>query len=413
LHFGHELVKIRGIIHQVLATDMRNFRHEIEAYQSDMIAMRRDLHQHPELSYEEYRTAGIVADTLNGLGLEVQTGIAKTGVVGVLEGGSDGPTVLLRCDMDALPLQEENQTDYISTVDHKMHACGHDGHTAIALTVARTLAAHRDEIKGRVKFVFQPAEEEGTGAKTMIAEGVLNAPAPDVCVGLHLWNELPHGEVAVVPGPIMSGCDNTSVEIKGFGGHAALPHVTRDPIVALAHIITSLQSIVSRNVPPLETAVISVTQLQAGDAFNIIPERARFTGTIRTFDPAVRERVLERFKTVITQTAALMQCEAVIDIDTKTLPVVNDASVASRLLEGYTQVEPGLKYNQSFRTMASEDMAYFLNNVPGTYLLVGSANPARGLDYPHHHPRFDFDEDALVTGASLLASAVADYLMPG
>jgi len=314
--------------------------------------------------------------------------------------------------MDALPLQEENETEYTSTVPKKMHACGHDGHTAIALHVAKVLTPYRDEIKGRVKFVFQPAEEEGTGAKTMIADGVLNDPVPEVCVGLHLWNELPHGEVAVVPGPVMSGCDNYTVKLIGSGGHAALPHVTHDPIVALAQIITNLQSIVSRNVPPLETAVISVTQLQAGHAINIIPEQVHFNGTIRTFDPTVRERVLERFKTVITQTAELMQCKAIIDIDTKTLPVVNDVDVTKRLQAGYTQIEPDLKYNTTFRTMASEDMAFFLNSVPGTYLLVGSANAERKLDYPHHHPRFDFDEDALVTGASLLASAVAEYVLP-
>ncbi len=226
--------------------------------QEDVIRWRRDLHQHPELSFQELRTGGIVARTLTELGLEVQTGVGRTGVIGLLEGAHDGPTVLIRADMDALPIAEATGLDYASGVPNVMHACGHDGHTAIALGVARVMAAKREQLHGRIKFVFQPAEEIGEGARAMIADGALDNPRPDVTLGLHLWNNLPVGTLGVADGPVMAGSSIFTIEIAGKGGHAAAPHMSIDPVVCAAHLITALQTIISRTIDPLETGVIRV-----------------------------------------------------------------------------------------------------------------------------------------------------------
>ena len=257
----------------------------------ELIARRRDFHRHPELAFEEIRTAGIVANELRDLGLEVQMGVGQTGVVAMLEGAQDGPTVLVRADMDALPVQEANQTDYVSTVAGKMHACGHDGHTTIALAVARLLSEQRDEMAGRVKFVFQPAEEIGRGAKAMIKDGVLQDPKPDVSLGLHLWNSLPLGVLGVADGPIMAGSSNFDIKITGKGGHAALPHLNIDPVACAAQVVTALQTIVSRSLDPFGTAVVSVTYVRAGDAYNVIPQDVLLRGTFRACLPEVRELV--------------------------------------------------------------------------------------------------------------------------
>jgi amidohydrolase len=392
---------------------MKNFRPQAETLREEMIARRRDFHQHPEIAFEEVRTAGIVAQTLSDLGLEVQTGVGKTGVVAVLDGDQPGPTVMVRADMDALPVNEQNEVDYRSQTPNRMHACGHDGHTTIALAAARMLSAQRAEIHGRVKFVFQPAEEIGLGAKAMINDGVLTSPTPEVTLGLHLWNELPFGEVAVTPGPFMAGCDVFTLQVKGRGGHAGMPDKTADPVLATAHIITALQSIVSRNVSPLDTAVVSVTQLQGSDAPNIIPDQVTVRGTFRTTSHETRALVVKRAQEIIHGTAEMMGCTASLEIEQLSPPVVNDASVARRIKQVFTQVAPELHYREDVRTMAAEDVSFFLEQAPGLYFFVGSADANRGLNYPHHHPRFDFDEEALVVGASLLASAVASYVMPG
>lgn len=391
---------------------MIDFRSQANALRDSMIARRRDFHIHPELSFQEIRTAGIVAQKLSELGLEVRTGVGKTGVIGLLEGDREGPTVLIRCDMDALPVQEENQVEYRSKTPQVMHACGHDGHTAVALAVAEMLAQHRDKLTGSVKFVFQPAEEIGEGAIAMINDGALLDPAPQVSLGLHLWNEIPVGKVAVVPGPLLAGVSIFDLIVKGKGGHAAMPQYTIDPVLTLAHILTTLQSIVSRNVPPIDTAVISATKVRAGDAYNVIPERAECYGTIRTFKNEVFDLVAKRFHEIANGVAASMGCQAELKIQTKTPPVINDAAVAERMLSLFEQTVPDLTYMDRFTSMVGEDMSCFLDRVPGLFLMVGSANHDRGLDYAHHHPRFDFDEDSMVIGATLLATAAAEYVLP-
>lgn len=392
---------------------MLDFLTESTAMRDQLVDWRRDLHRHPEMAFEETRTAQIVADTLRQLGLVVQSGIGKTGVVGTLVGAADGPTVLVRCDMDALPISEDNTASYASAVPGVMHACGHDGHTAIGLGVATLLAAVRSRIRGQVRFVFQPAEEIAEGANAMIADGVLDAPRPDIALGLHLWNSLPLGQVGITPGPIMAGADIFEIVIRGKGGHGASPHETRDPLLAATQVINALQSVVSRNVDPLDSAVLSVTSMMAGTAFNIIPPDARLKGTIRTYSETVHALTASRLRELTVGIAAAMGCEAEISITRLTPPLVNDLEVTRTVTQAIAPfIEPS-KITPNVRTMGAEDMAIFLNEIPGCFLLVGSANAENQLNYPHHHPKFDFDEAILPLGAAILASAVAAYVIPG
>ncbi|MCI0713404.1 MAG: amidohydrolase [Chloroflexi bacterium] len=387
---------------------MKSFRADVEAMRDNLIHWRRDFHRHPELGFEEFRTAGIVADHLRHLGLEVQSGVGKTGVVGILEGETDGPTVMIRADMDALPINEANDVPYVSATPNKMHACGHDGHTAIAMTVASILSQQRDQLKGRVKFVFQPAEEIGVGAQAMLGDGVLTGPRPDVVLGLHLWNDLPVGDVAITPGPFMASAADFVLTVIGSGGHGAAPHQTHDPIVAASQIVNAAQTVVSRNVGPLEAGVLSFTTIHGGDAFNIIPSEVTLTGTIRTFEEHIYEKMVHRFDEIAQSVATAMACTIKLDIRPLTPAVVNDVQVSQRLRSGFAALDANLTILDNVRTMGAEDVGFFLHEVPGVYFFVGSAQ--RDGAFPHHHPNFDIDEEALIVGASLLTSAVGDYV---
>ncbi len=387
-----------------------SFKTEAEAMRSQLVEWRRDLHQHPEIAFEEIRTARFVAETLAQFGFEVQTGIGKTGVVGILDGDDVGPTVMIRADMDALPIEEQNDTQYRSQIAQRMHACGHDAHTAIALAVAKMFAQKRSHWKGRLKFVFQPAEEIGQGAKAMIADGVLTQMRPDIVLGLHVWNDLPIGYVGITEGAAMAGTQRFSILITGKGGHAALPHQTHDPVVAAAQLMSAVQTIVSRNLDPLQSGVVSITQMQGSDAFNIIPAQVMLGGTIRAFETFTMDLIKTRLAQLAQQIALAFDCEATITYENSLNPLVNDPLVARRLRECFRQVDASLEIIDNIRTMGSEDMSEYLAVVPGVFFFVGSANAERGLNYPHHHPKFDIDEEALVIGASLLASAVAEYV---
>lgn len=291
-----------------------------------------------------------------------------------------------------------------------MHACGHDGHTAIGLTIARLLIAHRDEIHGAVKLIFQPAEEGLGGAELMVREGVLENPQVDMALALHLWNNQPLGWIGVTPGPVMAAAETFQITVTGKGGHGAAPHFTIDPVLASAHIITALQSIVSRNVDPQETAVVSVTMVHGGDAFNVIPSTANLQGTIRTFNPDTRQMVLNRFRHIVENTADTYGCQVAIDLQSITPSVINDHGVTHQVQEIVKQVLPDATLNTSNRTMGSEDMAFILREIPGCFVFIGSANDEQGLNASHHHPQFDFDEQALVTGVTLLTAAALDLL---
>jgi amidohydrolase len=389
---------------------MADFYQQAKALFDYSQGLRRDLHRHPELGFHEVRTAGVVARELGQLGLEMTTGVAETGVVALLEGKHPGPTVLLRFDMDALPVQEETGNEFASQTAGVMHACGHDGHVAVGLTAARMLNDRREQLHGQVKFVFQPAEEGQGGAERMIAAGVLDHPRPERVLALHIWNELPVGTIAIVPGPLMAGGEKFGIKLIGKGGHGALPHLAVDPIAAAAQLITALQSVVARNISPLESAVISVTQVRAGEAFNVIPPTAELAGTIRTFRPEIRTLVLSRFRQVVESIAEAMGCGVKIDLVKLTPPVINDAALAEGLAQRIGQSMPEAELVTNFQTMVSEDIAYMMEQIPGCYMLVGGANPANKLDYPHHHPKFDFDEQALILASALMAAAASELL---
>ena len=388
-----------------------DFHSQAQSLADEMSARRRDFHRHPELGFQEFRTAEIVAGELNRLGLEVRTGVGQTGVVGLLEGDQPGPTILLRFDMDALPIAEANATDYVSENPGVMHACGHDGHTAMGLAVAKMLIPLRREIAGTLKFVFQPAEEGLGGAKAMVRDGVLDDPRPDRSLALHVWNDFPLGWVAATTGPCMAASERFTVTLQGKGGHAASPYLAKDPVAAAAQIISALQTVIARNVDALESAVISVTAVNAGDAFNVIPDTAVLRGTIRTFNPKVRELLLRRVPEVVEGIARAMECPAALDLRSITPAVSNDSTMAAEI-RALAATLPGVtKVLDDSRTMGSEDMAFMMQDIPGCYFFVGSADAGRSLDYPHHHPRFDFDERVLVQGAALMARAAAHYVL--
>ena len=386
---------------------MNNYLNEAYALLDYTRAHRRDFHRHPKLGFQEVRTAGIVAQELHKLGLEVTTGIAGTGVIALLEGRKPGPVVMARFDMDALPIQEENSSEYASQVPGVMHACGHDGHIAVGLTVARLLHAHAQDIAGTVKFVFQPAEEGLGGAEKMLAEGVLDNPKPDIAYGLHLWNEKPLGWFGITSGPVMSASDIFQITVTGRGGHGALPHQTVDPVIGAAQIITALQSVISRNYSPMQAAVISATSLHAGEAFNVVPVNATIKGTIRTFDPDVRAIVRQRFLEVVAGVGQALGCHVEIELQTLTPTVVNDPQITETVYRKAAELFPNNQIDPNYRSMVSEDMAYLMQEIPGCYFFVGSSNPGKGLDAPHHHPRFDIDEEALPRAAALMASAIS------
>ena len=395
---------------------MTNFLNEAKSLFPFTQSLRRDFHMHPELGFREIRTGGIVAKELETLGLEVTKGVGRTGVVGLLEGGKPGPTLLLRFDMDALPITEETGAEYASQNSGVMHACGHDGHTAIGLTVAKILHAHRDQLAGAIKFCFQPSEEghngqEAGGAEMMLRDGVLDSPKVDMTLSMHLWNEKPLGWVHVAKGPVMAGAEQFKIKLIGRGGHGAAPNATIDPIIAAVQVVSAAQSIVARNVGPLETAVVSFTMLHSGTAFNVIPQEATLEGTIRTFDLGVRLKVLDRFEGIVRGVASAMGCQVEVTVKRLTPALVNADDVAGRVQQTARRVLPDAHHEDSpYLTMGAEDMAFMQEKAPGCYFFVGSADRARGLDYGHHHPKFDFDEQALVSGAALMAAAAADIL---
>ena len=371
---------------------------------------RRHLHMHPELGYQEHQTARFVAERLRAHGVEVRTGAAETGVVGLIRSGKPGRTVLLRADMDALPIQEENDVPYRSQEPGVMHACGHDGHTAILLSTARVLAERRASLAGNVKVVFQPAEEGGGGAERMIAEGVLEEPRVDAVFGLHLTQERPAGTIGARPGPIAAAADNFQLEIVGRGGHAAKPHTSVDAALVAAQVMVSLHAIVSREVKPGEPAVITVGLIQAGTAPNVIPERALLAGTVRTFDEQLRQDLARRVEEVALGVARAMRAEATCTYEWGYPVVVNDAGMAELAREVAREVVGAERLVEQEQGMFGEDFAYFLQQRPGCFFNLGTRNAAKGLTSGHHHPRFDIDEDALPVGVQMFVSLVERYL---
>lgn len=388
-------------------------RADIQALQPQLVNWRRQLHQRPELGFREHLTAEFIQQRLTDWGIPFRAEVAQTGVVAVIESGQPGPVLGLRADMDALPIQEENEVPYCSQHDGMMHACGHDGHVAIALGTAYYLATHRDQWRGTVKILFQPAEEGPGGAKPMIEAGALKNPDVEAVLGLHLWNNLPLGTVGVRRGALMAATELFHITVQGKGGHGALPHQTVDSIVVGAQIVNALQTIVSRNIDPTQSAVVSVGKFHSGHAPNVIADVAELSGTVRYFDRRYSHFFAQRIEQIV---AGICQSYgATYEMQYKALypPVINDPDMADLVRSvALTVVETAAGIVPDCHTMGGEDMAFFLQEVPGCYFFLGSANTQKALAYPHHHPRFDFDETALGLGVEMFMRCVEAYTRP-
>jgi amidohydrolase len=370
-----------------------------------LIAMRRDLHQHPELAYEETRTAGKVVEFLSGAGLDVRTGVGGTGII-ASAGPRGGRTVLLRVDLDGLPIQEQSDAPYVSQVPGRMHACGHDGHVAMGAAAARVLAGR--PLTGGVRVLFQPAEEGEGGAQAVVRDGGLDGV--DLVLGIHLWNELPVGTLGVKPGPLMAAVDRLTIVVHGRGGHGGMPQRAADPVVAAAHVVTALQTLVSREVSPLQSAVVTVGSIHGGLAFNVIPDEVTLLGTIRSYDHELRSSMPDRIRRIASGIAEGLGCRAEVEVKAGNPAVVNDPHVAEIARRAATRVVGADKVVEPEPSMGGEDMAIYFERVPGCFVFVGSANAARGLNQSHHSPRFDFDEDALAIGCEFLVQAAEEAL---
>lgn len=363
-----------------------------------LVETRRDLHRHPELAFEEERTAGVVSERLAALGLAPRRGVGKTGVSA--DHGSERGRILLRADMDALPVTESNGTPYASQSPGRMHACGHDGHVAIGLAVAARLA--RSLAKGAFRFLFQPAEETAGGALAVLADGALEGVT--AAFGLHLWNQLPLGKIGVNRGALMAAVDEFSIEVEGKGGHGAAPHETADPIVASARMVEALQSVVSREISPLESAVVTIGTIHGGTAFNVIPSAVRMTGTARSFTEATGKALPEKIGRIVSGTAAAAGVTARLDYRRVNRATVNDRAMADLVIESAARLLGEENVETDTRTLGGEDFSVFLDRVPGCFFFVGSA--PEGEHRAHHSPSFDLDERALAVG-TLLFEAVA------
>ncbi|HEX9035669.1 MAG TPA: amidohydrolase [Ktedonobacterales bacterium] len=382
-----------------------------------LVALRRVFHQRPELSFEEYETAAEIARILREAGWEAREGVGGCGVVGLLHGeaGGAGPAraLLVRADIDALPVHEESDHPWRSQREGVMHACGHDGHIAIALTLAELLAARRAEFRGTVKLAFQPAEERIGGALAMLADGVMGEPKVDATLGLHLWTPVPVGYVSVAAGPVFSSADEVLLRVRGRGGHGAMPHLAVDPIVAAAQIIVALQTLVAREISPFHPAVVTFGSIQGGRAFNVIADSVELRGTLRAYDAADREHLRRRIGEVARDVAQGLRAEADYEIQGGCPACVNDPDMAALVRRAAIEAVgeervPGGDQRQA----ASDDMAYFLDEAPGCYFFVGASDAARGIDAPHHSSRFDIAEESLAIGLETLANATLEYLRP-
>ena len=379
-------------------------REESFALSGKLVELRRDLHRHPELSYKEFRTAGLVADLLESLGAEVTRKVGQTGVVGVFRGG-DGPAVAIRADMDALPVLEQTGLPFASEIEGVMHACGHDIHTTCACGAAMLLAKRVGSLGGSVKFIFQPAEEINDGAKAMLANGVMENPKPDMIFGLHNHPEIPAGKVGVKEGGLMASVDTIRITVTGKGGHGALPHRDIDPITASAAVISALQTVVSRNIDPQQPAVVSLGTIHAGTANNVIPDSVEMTGTVRTFGAELRASMEGMIRRVVENTAAGLGCKGELFYRYDLPPVMNDPDATKIAYRAVATVAGTNGVVVPVPSMGGEDFALFQEKTPGCFFWLGVGNPEIGAVHPWHSPLFTADESALPIGAGVLAQS--------
>ena len=390
---------------------MDDIAKKVISNEDELIKLRRDFHMHPELGYEEYRTSQIVYDYLDELGLEVKK-ISKTGVVGLLKGNEPGKTVMLRADLDALPQNEETDLPFKSVNKGVMHACGHDGHTAMLMIAAKILSKYKDSIKGNIKFVFQPNEEEA-GALDMIKEGVLESPKVDAAFGIHLWTPLKSGEVGLAEGPVMAALEEFELKIFGKAGHTGSPHTAIDPIIAATNIIQTIQSIQTREIDPLNPIAIMIGKINGGTGRNIIADKVEIGGTIRFLfkdEEAEKKALLEKFERVINGICIAMNVEYSLNFIPSNPSLQNDGSLISYVRKAAIETF-GVDDNfVEHRCMAGEDFAEFSQRVPSLFYFIGNGNEEKGTTYPHHHPKFDLDEDTLKYGVEMHVRTALDYL---
>jgi amidohydrolase len=392
---------------------MASIRPAVAELQSELVRLRRDFHRHPEPGFEELRTSAKVAEYLADCGgYHLRTEVAQTGVVADIAGpnGPD-PLVLLRADMDALRIQEENpDLEYRSQRKGVMHACGHDVHMAILLGVARVLARHHRSMKGGVRLLFQPAEEGPGGAEPMIDAGVLENPRPVAAFALHVWSLLPLGRVAVREGPIMAFTDELVVRVVGRAGHGACPHEAVDPILAAAHFVVAAQSIVSRNVDPLDSAVVTFGKVRGGSVMNAIADQVTLDGTQRAYLPETRALLTRRLREIARGVDEACGTRTEVTVLERYPALVNDAGMSRHAREVAEEVLGGGQVEMGMRLMGGEDMAFFLREIPGCFFFLGGGNPQKGCDRPHHHPGFAIDEDAMPVGVEILLRLVERFV---
>jgi len=384
-----------------------DYRELLKMQEDYVIGLRRDFHANPEPSWKEFQTSKRVKEELKNIGIPYIE-MAGTGVVGTIKGSLPGKTVALRADMDALEVTEKNEIAYKSQNPGVMHACGHDGHTAMLLGAAKALNEVQHNIKGTIKLIFQPAEEMVQGAKKMVEEGVLEGI--DGIFGIHLWSGLETGKISVDSGPRMASGDHVIIDIIGKGGHGSMPHQGIDAVIAASALVMNTQSIISREINPLDAVVFTIGEFKAGTRFNVIADKVHLEGTARCFDPAIRAKLPEIIKRHAHNTASTYRAEAEVQYIHGTPPTINDEKCSLIAKETVLSMvgEEGLV--QLDKTTGSEDMAYYLERIPGLIAFIGSGNPNKETDFPHHHPRFNLDEDSLAVGTELYFKFAIDFL---
>ncbi|MYL34540.1 amidohydrolase [Pontibacillus yanchengensis] len=384
----------------------------ISTIESDIIRIRRSLHKNPELSNEEFATSALVQETLAEYGIDYRTGFANTGVLGIIKGNQPGKTVALRADMDALPIQEANTHDFISETPGTMHACGHDAHTAMLLATGYTLQNMRDYIEGTVLLVFQPAEENSPtgGSQQMMDDGVFDEFTPDVIFGQHVWPSLPVGEIGVRDGAMMGASDRFTVTIKGCGGHASMPQDGNDAIIISNQVISSLQTIVSRNVNPIDSAVVTIGSINGGYRYNVIPNKVTLEGTVRTYKPEVKEKVRQRFHTIVQQTVEAFEGEVEIEYLDGYPATINTPEWAQQARQSAQKLLGEQATPSLDPVMAGEDFARFLEHYPGAFIWLGTQIEDKHEQKPLHDPAFKLNEKALPIGSSYMVNLAIDTL---
>lgn len=389
---------------------MEQLKQRIDELFDEMVAIRRDIHQHPELGFEETRTATLIENTLNQIGIETKR-VAGTGVVGIIEGQNPSPVVMLRADMDALPITEDSDIPYKSANPGVMHACAHDAHTAILLTAAKILHENRSSIKGTVKLVFQP-DEERAGAIEMVNEGVLENPDVDAVFGLHLWTYLPSGQIGISAGPVMAGLDVFHIKITGKGGHTGAPENSVDPVLTAANVIQTVQALQTREISNLQSTVIMFGKIQGGTKGSIIPEEVELEGTIRFLykgGPDSEEQPTERFIRIVEGVCATHRCACEITIEHENIPLINHGQMAQLAREIALEIFPSESAIVDNRSLASEDFSEFSSRIPGVLVFLGTANQGKQSHFPHHHPRFNIDEETMKEGVAMHVQFALNY----